>query len=56
MREDVPDTADTEEAERLCKMIRFDVEIYGLTKADIDFFKNVSNKILSERDGDNQRP
>ena len=55
MRADVPDT-DTEEAESIRELIRAKIDIYGLTMEDIEYFKNVSNKILSERSGDDQRP
>lgn len=50
------DVSDTDEAECLRELIRAKIDIYGLTMEDIEYFRTVSNKILSERIGDEQRP
>jgi hypothetical protein len=49
MRKEDPDS-DVDEAEEIRELIRAKIDIYGLTMEDIEYFKNVSNKILSERD------
>jgi hypothetical protein len=52
MRDDVPDTAtDIEEEERLRELIRVKIDIEGLNEEDIDFLRNQSSRIISERHG-----
>ena len=46
MRNDVPDP---EEVEVLKELIRVKVDIYGLTMEDIEYLRNQSSRIVSER-------
>lgn len=44
-----------DDAEEMLDLIRVKIDIYGLTMEDIEYFKNVSNKILIDRNVEEQR-
>lgn len=46
MRNEVPDP---EEVEELKELIRVKIDIYGLTMEDIEYLRNQSSRIVSER-------
>ena len=44
-----------DDAEEMLDLIRVKIDIYGLTMEDIEYFKNASNKILIDRNVEEQR-
>lgn len=48
MRNDVPDP---DEVVELKELIRVKIDIYGLTMEDIEYLRNQSRRIMSERTG-----
>ena len=48
MKNEVPDP---DEMKELKELIRVKIDIYGLTMEDIEYLRNQSNRIMSERTG-----